>query len=71
MNEDSLAPSFESFWEVDGYKATVKRQDDGARLCNDLMSLIQERAEIEKAYAKNLQNWSKKWMLNMEKSKFV
>lgn len=37
------------------------------RLCTDLQTLIQERAEIEKAYAKNLRTWSKKWGELIEK----
>lgn len=39
------------------------------RLCTDLQTLIQERAEIEKAYAKNLRAWSKKWGELIEKGK--
>lgn len=31
------------------------------RLCIDLQSLINERAEIEKGYAKNLKSWAKRW----------
>lgn len=31
------------------------------RLCTDLSTLIQERADIEKSYAKSLKQWSKKW----------
>lgn len=31
------------------------------RLCTDLTTLITERCEIERAYAKNLKSWSKKW----------
>lgn len=38
-----------------------------ARLCTDLQTLIHERAEIEKAYAKNLRAWSKKWADLIEK----
>jgi hypothetical protein len=30
-------------------------------MCNDLMQLIAERADIEKQYSKNLKSWSKKW----------
>lgn len=37
------------------------------RLCSDLQSLIQERAEIEKAYAKSLRSWSKRWGEIIEK----
>lgn len=39
------------------------------RLCTDLQTLIQERAEIEKAYAKSLRTWSKKWGDLIEKGK--
>ena len=44
-----------SFWDVNGYKQTVKRIDDGARLCDDLLKLLAERAEIEGLYATKLQ----------------
>lgn len=37
------------------------------RLCIDLQSLITERAEIEKAYAKSLRSWSKRWGEIIEK----
>ncbi len=67
VNEDGLVPTSDSFWDIDGYKRTVKRQDEGSRLCNELMSLISERAEIEKAYAKQLKGWSQKWQHTIEK----
>ena len=68
INKDTSPPTDDSFWEIDGYKQTVRRQENGASLATDLMSLIQERADIEKLYAKNLQNWSKKWTQTVEKS---
>ena len=52
--ENSRTDGF-NFWDVNGYKKTVKRIDDGAKLCDDLMKLISERAEIESLYAGRLQ----------------
>jgi protein kinase C and casein kinase substrate in neurons protein len=64
-NEISIAN--ECFWEIDGFKRTVRRTEDGMQQCSELMKLIQERADIEKEYAKRLRDWSKKWAANIEK----
>ena len=56
-----LQANTDSFWDIGNYKKVVKRIDDGARLCADLVKMAQERAEIEAKYARHLQAWSKKW----------
>ncbi|EAT46870.1 AAEL001979-PA [Aedes aegypti] len=66
-DDQLLQAGSDSFWEPGNYKRTTKRIEDGYRLCTDLQTLIQERAEIEKGYAKNLKAWSKKWGELIEK----
>ena len=47
----------------------LRRIDDGERLCKDLITLVQERANIEKEFAKQLKQWSGKWNNLIEKGK--
>lgn len=69
--EGGAVVSSDSFWEVGQYKRTVRRIEDGLRLCHDLMAVIKEREEIEAAYAKSLQAWSKKWSNEIDKGIFL
>lgn len=66
-DDNNLIASSDSFWEPGNYKRTTKRIEDGYKLCNDLIALIQERADIEKSYAKSLKGWAKKWNELIEK----
>ncbi|XP_063906350.1 protein kinase C and casein kinase substrate in neurons protein 1 isoform X3 [Zophobas morio] len=66
-DDNMLIATSDSFWEPGNYKKTTKRIEDGYKLCTELITLVNERAEIEKAYAKNLKTWSKKWNDSIEK----
>jgi hypothetical protein len=39
-----------NFWEVNCYRTTIKRMEDGSKLCDDFMKMVNERAEIETMY---------------------
>ncbi|XP_012279799.1 protein kinase C and casein kinase substrate in neurons protein 1 isoform X2 [Orussus abietinus] len=66
-DDNMLIATSDSFWEPGNYKRTTKRIEDGHKLCDSLIALVQERAEIEKNYAKALKGWSKNWNDKIEK----
>jgi len=66
-SDDIVQASSDSFWEVDGYRRTVKRVEDGSVQCAELMKMTQERADIERDYAKRLKLWTKKWNDNFDR----
>ena len=74
LTVSSLAPVLELILRltaVSGCPAQIificRRIDDGERLCKDLITLVQERANIEKEFAKQLKQWSGKWNNLIEK----
>jgi protein kinase C and casein kinase substrate in neurons protein len=50
-----------NFWDINGYKRTLKRVDEGYELNTKLIEMLQERSKLEDAYARSLKQWSKKW----------
>jgi hypothetical protein len=60
-SEVGNANSAQSFWEIGNYRKVVKRVDDSAKICFELLKMVHERSEIEAKYSKSLQQWSKKW----------
>lgn len=66
-DDNMLIASSDSFWEPGNYKRTTKRIEDGYKLCSEFLAMVQERADIEKNYAKSLKAWSKKWNELIEK----
>ncbi len=57
----SLEASTDSFWDIGNFRRVIKRIENGARLCSDLVKMAQERIDIEAKYARGLHQWSKKW----------
>ncbi|XP_078511321.1 protein kinase C and casein kinase II substrate protein 3-like isoform X1 [Lissotriton helveticus] len=50
-----------SFWMPNQYSSTVKRLDEGYRVCDDIAACFQDRAKIEKQYAQQMEEWARKW----------
>ena len=69
MAEISNLKPNENFWDIDGYKSVIKRTEDGQKMCEFLLKMVEERAQIEKSYSEKLSSWYKKWTHAVEKSK--
>ncbi|KAG9470585.1 protein kinase C and casein kinase substrate in neurons protein 1-like [Eleutherodactylus coqui] len=54
-------PTSDSFWMPNNYSSTVKRMEDGYRLCDDIIACFQDRAKIEKQYSLQMEEWVRKW----------
>ncbi|XP_063157175.1 protein kinase C and casein kinase substrate in neurons protein 3-like isoform X1 [Candoia aspera] len=54
-------PTTNSFWMPNHYQSTVKRLDDGYRVCDQIVACFQERAKIERNYALMMEEWTRKW----------
>ncbi|XP_026533282.1 protein kinase C and casein kinase substrate in neurons protein 2-like isoform X1 [Notechis scutatus] len=54
-------PTTNSFWMPNHYQNTVKRLDDGYRVCDQIVACFQERAKIERNYALMIDEWTRKW----------
>ncbi|XP_058038048.1 protein kinase C and casein kinase substrate in neurons protein 2-like isoform X2 [Ahaetulla prasina] len=54
-------PTTNSFWMPNHYQSTVKRLDDGYRVCDQIIACFQERAKIERSYALMMDEWTRKW----------
>ena len=71
LNGDVVVAGSNSFWEVECYRRTVKRTEDGIQMCGEVMKMLQERADIEKDYAKRLKAWTKKWNEAIDKGQLI
>ncbi|XP_029440008.1 protein kinase C and casein kinase II substrate protein 3-like [Rhinatrema bivittatum] len=50
-----------SFWKPNHYQSTVKRTEDGHHLCHEIVACFQDRAKIERQYAAQMEDWTRKW----------
>eukprot|EP00050_Salpingoeca_kvevrii_P000973 m.159572 g.159572 ORF g.159572 m.159572 type:complete len:572 (-) comp10265_c0_seq2:99-1814(-) len=58
-----------NFWDIGNYKPVIKRISGGAKLCDELVKMMNERATLEKQYAKSLTAWADRWHDKLDKLK--
>lgn len=56
----------DSFWDVGNYKVVLQRMENDAKLCDDFISLVRQRAEIERTYSKMVAEWGARWKRYIE-----
>lgn len=50
-----------SFWMPGNYERTVRRTSESYQACKDIIACMKDRAQVERQYARQLTEWSKKW----------
>eukprot|EP00043_Microstomoeca_roanoka_P000052 m.26453 g.26453 ORF g.26453 m.26453 type:complete len:410 (+) comp10045_c2_seq2:241-1470(+) len=50
-----------NFWDVGNYKPVLKRISNGPKLCDEMVRMMQERASLEKHFAKELTAFAERW----------
>ena len=56
------------FFEIGAYSVALKRCENGHDLAQQFADMLDERAQIELAYATQLRSWSRKWHNELTKS---
>jgi len=67
LEQVSEAP-VDSFWEINQYKRTVSRIENGDKQFSEMSKFLQERAQIEELYCNKLKEWSLRWNKQLDKS---
>ena len=61
--------NWKNFWEIEGFKPTLKRCDDGYDLASNLIKCLEERNAFDEKYCKDVSDWSDKWSELVQKSR--
>ena len=56
------------FFEPDAYTVALKRCENGHDLAQQLVTMFEERAQLELSYTNHLRSWSRKWHGELIKS---
>ncbi|MEE6482731.1 hypothetical protein FKM82_013325 [Ascaphus truei] len=61
MRSPVTASGWYEYKAPNNYNSTVKRMEDGHRLCDEIVACFQDRAKIERQYALQMEEWTHKW----------